>query len=375
MWRNRFVYFAVLLAAITFAVFYEGYISLYLLRVIISLPIISLLGSLPSILAARLSVTADTTAAHRGDEVPLKILLISKLPYFSGRCAVTLEITNRFGDDFCTERLSLPFGCRAVTVVHRVGSSACGRLVCRLKKPCTTDCLGLFSIPIRFEKSHCEISFYPVVCGAQLGLRQNIVADETGERYSLTHPGDDPTEIFGFREYREGDRISRINYKLSEKLGKTIVKEYSQPATGRRAVLLSLGGERAEIEAQLDALATLADFLIENGGFTLALCGDCNCVFSGEITATAELLTVLDIIFDCGKNLPKTGGVLNLTGVSHTVYICDRPSAVVIGALPQGEVTVLHTKPMPQGADLPNGARVVQLACGDIKPSLNQLEI
>ena len=35
------------------------------------------------------------------------------------------------------------------------------------------------------------------------------------DSYSTIKGGDDPSEVFAIREYREGDRLQRIHWKLS----------------------------------------------------------------------------------------------------------------------------------------------------------------
>jgi hypothetical protein len=49
------------------------------------------------------------------------------------------------------------------------------------------------------------------------------------EYYSQIKSGDDPSEVFSIREYREGDRIQRIHWKLSSKQNQLMIKEFSNP--------------------------------------------------------------------------------------------------------------------------------------------------
>ena len=47
--------------------------------------------------------------------------------------------------------------------------------------------------------------------------------------YAADRPGDDPSELYDIREYRAGDRISRIHWKLSERGEEVYVKEGGLP--------------------------------------------------------------------------------------------------------------------------------------------------
>ena len=44
-------------------------------------------------------------------------------------------------------------------------------------------------------------------------------------RYSGSRPGDDPGETFDIREYREGDSIRQIHWKLTGKMDRLIIRE------------------------------------------------------------------------------------------------------------------------------------------------------
>ena len=55
------------------------------------------------------------------------------------------------------------------------------------------------------------------------------VSGDSDDLFSPNKPGDDPTEIFGIREYAGGDKIRNIHWKLSAKIGELMVKDYSLP--------------------------------------------------------------------------------------------------------------------------------------------------
>ena len=50
-----------------------------------------------------------------------------------------------------------------------------------------------------------------------------------GDDYEKNRSGDDPSEIFQIREFREGDRISKVHWKMSARMGGLMTKEYSMP--------------------------------------------------------------------------------------------------------------------------------------------------
>lgn len=60
------------------------------------------------------------------------------------------------------------------------------------------------------------------------------------EAMLLPKPGSDQTELLNIREYLEGDRISRIHWKLSNKYDELMIKEYASPLYYYPLVLLDL---------------------------------------------------------------------------------------------------------------------------------------
>ena len=86
-------------------------------------------------------------------------------------------------------------------------------------------------------------SAWPVFGGAGVLRWENIFTGEKGEiplstregfdmesfRYSGSRPGDDPGETYDIREYRSGDSIRQIHWKLSGKLDDIMIREKSFP--------------------------------------------------------------------------------------------------------------------------------------------------
>lgn len=67
---------------------------------------------------------------------------------------------------------------------------------------------------------------YPVAMEIQSAFR--YFGDESGLYYE-DEEGSDPSEILEIREYRLGDRLQKIHWKLSQRTDTLMVKEYSEP--------------------------------------------------------------------------------------------------------------------------------------------------
>ncbi len=60
------------------------------------------------------------------------------------------------------------------------------------------------------------------------------------QRFYRDRVGDDPSEVFQVRDYRIGDRLSRVDWKLTAKSQKLMVKDYSFPIIDRTVILVDM---------------------------------------------------------------------------------------------------------------------------------------
>lgn len=118
-----------------------------------------------------------------------------------------------------------------------IESPHCGKLSVDIHKLCLKDPLGLFRRRKQLH-SHASILILPNTFEPSIELQVPDAADLNSDEYSTLFSGDDPSELFGIRDYREGDPLRSIHWKLSEKYDRTIVKEMSRPVAN--AILLVL---------------------------------------------------------------------------------------------------------------------------------------
>jgi len=382
MLRNRLAYLMVLAGASLFFLCFNGYLSLYVLRLTLALPLISLLVSLPGILGARLKLTAGPGAVRKGQGLSLRLTIDNRLPLVSGRSYVTLTVCNTLTGETQEERFAFTAGRKALTISHKLTSSSCGRVVCRLSKARSCDYMGLFVLPMRLGgRPECAVLFYPAVYRPVLFLDQVSMPDGDGERYSQNRPGDDPSEIFDLREYREGDKLSRIHWKLSRKAGNTLVKEFGLPVSDHIFFLLELNGSGVETDALLDAFASLSAFLSEREaahriGFRSRKSNGLTVL---EIAGAEDFRPALDALLLTGTQLPLSAvrkEELPL-GVSHVIYLCHRPDAAVLDGLrdcmPSARISVLigTEEPSEWKGELPGNAEVTVIRPENVLEGLN----
>lgn len=98
-----------------------------------------------------------------------------------------------------------------------------------LKKIKIYDLTGIFCITKKVGQS-CNVMIFPELISVGVHVSEhtrNFFGE--AEIYDDFHPGDDPSEIFGVREFRAGDKMQSIHWKLSAKSDGLLVRENSQP--------------------------------------------------------------------------------------------------------------------------------------------------
>lgn len=143
-----------------------------------------------------------------------------------------------------------------------------GNVSCSLKKVRVCDPLGLFCCAGRVSAAEVSFSIMPMLSEiAETPFRHNPYAYIEEEEYSTVKPGDDPSELFGTREYRPGDRRNRIHWSLTAKQDELIVKELGLPVECASLVLLDMVRTEndEEITTLFEAAFSLSEHLARNG--------------------------------------------------------------------------------------------------------------
>ena len=115
-------------------------------------------------------------------------------------------------------------------------------------------------IKMNAEKSICVLPSEVIV---NQRLREGGFRLFENETVLLHKPGDEPTDILDIREYKEGDRLSRVHWKLTEKQDQLMIKEYMRPLYYYPIILFDLRIPTATDKLQrMDILCTTLQSLV-----------------------------------------------------------------------------------------------------------------
>ena len=254
MLRNWLVYLLGLAGALVFHIYYFGWYSWFVLVLAVALPWFSLLVSLLAMLRTRLRM--DAPALLTRNEAAYVTLRAGNgflpQPLCRFRLTITAVMTG--------ERRSLRQSTQSQGSWYvPLDTSHAGAYLCQVEKARVFDYLGLFRLPVR-APAPVETVIRPVPREpARLpNLRHFLV------RQLKPKPGGGFSEEHELRDYRPGDSMREIHWKLSVKTDRTIVREAQEPVRGLTLLTFDLRGTPGRVDATLEELLWLSQWLLDH---------------------------------------------------------------------------------------------------------------
>lgn len=249
MLRNRLIYLTALIAVTVFFGFFYAWFSEFLWYLVLALPLISLLVSIPAMLRLELTTEAPPSVP-RGNPVQLHLRTHCFLP--RPRCRFRLRVTLYQSGQSKTYKVR-PSSHHMLLDIPTAHS---GQILCGVDKAWVYDYLGLFRFPRRW-KQETEILVLPQAAPpAQLpGITQlaPVVFRSKPGGFSEYHE---------LRDYRPGDSMRQIHWKLTAKADRAIVRDPQEPE--HKPILLTL-----DLPMDLDLLDRVLDHTLFMSGWLL----------------------------------------------------------------------------------------------------------
>lgn len=242
-------------AALLFYVMFTGWLAGYVLALVILVPVMSLLLSLPGILGLRVSLRPDA-GGRRGQPVKLALLARNRARLPVGRVAARFVFENRLTGERAKEAVHFPLGCGDEALGRLFAAPNCGVVECRAQFLRAYDLLGLFPVPLRPVPTVSMLvrpdpSGRPPLGMAQDALGENTIRQEKG--VSL--------EDYSVRDYREGDTLRSVHWKLSSKLEQLVVRQAEGGQQADLLLLFDCWGTPERLNLLLERLAACSAYL------------------------------------------------------------------------------------------------------------------
>ena len=283
MATNRMLYLGLLALSVTFYFASKIWFSWLLLVLVLALPILSLLCSLPVMLTCRLTVRAPDTV-EQGENVSLRIGItaVRFLPLPEVRIRLNLRTRDQDKDLRFLSHLSRAGGLLALSTDH------CGFIAPEFRRGWVYDALGLIRLPLRMPQTH-PIAILPPPVQPDIMPR----LESFFQQQMKPKPGSGFSEQHDHRAYRPGDPVKSIHWKLSLKSDTLVVREPLEPV--RRKIILAVRTPRG-IDERAETLGTfryLCGWMLEHGVVFEAAWMEDGKLRQAPINTEEDLLSVL----------------------------------------------------------------------------------
>ncbi len=255
---RRILYGLILIAALLFQITNDNYLAPVLLALTLGLPVLSLLVSLPIICTCRLSLQGETSGIPRGQEAEWYIVPTLRFRLPLPRLKVLAVEENLLTGTKTQQTLTVNGVAHQTPAGLPVRTTHCGLLELRLKKVRAYDLLGLFAIPLpKPEPIRVLVEPIPLDPGPL------NIPEGWGARSA---PGSAPKrshgEDYDLREYRPGDPMRTVHWKLSSKWDDLIVREPAETVAPLPVLSFDWFGTPDRLDAVLDKLVGYSKALL-----------------------------------------------------------------------------------------------------------------
>ena len=261
MLRRRVCYAALLLGAVLFQIFFRFYLSTFTLVLVVLLPGLSVLLSLPGLLNCALLLSSGGDVP-RGGEGVFTLRAAGRGPFPLPPVKVLLSWTNQLTGQGGQFVRTLRPGEEGAETALTVPLPHCGRVVCRVERAAACDLLGLFPLPVPGRPAAALLS---LPRPAETAAPEELDAPRAGGAALKPRPGGGPGEDYDLRDYRPGDPLRAIHWKLSSKKDELVVRETLEPRQAAIILTYDHFGPAAALDEVFDRLCALSRLLLERG--------------------------------------------------------------------------------------------------------------
>ena len=235
MGRARRVYALLLAAALGLWMFYWDYIAYLLFAVLAVVPLV--LWGIAWLTAAcvRIRFEEGQPLVLRGQAGTFGIRVQNLCFFCAPSVRLTVSLRHSLLGTVRREVFVFPLDGRSdQRLTADVCAEHCGNVELCVEKAAIYDFLGLTCAVRSFRKregARIRVCFFPETFPLEPALNVQFREDPEGQRYDPWRYGSDPSQTVDYHEYREGEEMRRVHWKLSAKLDRIMLRDLASPAS------------------------------------------------------------------------------------------------------------------------------------------------
>ena len=250
---RRIVYVLILLSALMAQLFDVGYLVHFLFFLILLLPVAGLLLSLPAMLGCQPKLVLRASVIQRGSRASWYLTAENRFSLPLARISCRFQLRSAMTGETKSFHISETGVFPGLMIPLNVPTDHCGRIECRVRNIWICDCLGLFAFPVK-PPAPVSLLVGPVPVKPDL-----VVLPQQRGTLLPAPKGRAPTgEEYDLRDYRPGDNIRSIHWKLSAKRDQLIIRELMASCKPLPVLTFDHYGPLDQLDGIIDRLAALS---------------------------------------------------------------------------------------------------------------------
>lgn len=201
---------------------------------------------------------------EQGKKTEMMVVVKRRYPFLGAKLKGIFVRKNTISDSRKRLKLSgIASSGKKAELFCDVPGKHCGGMEYTLKKARIYDLTGFFYLTKWCrQKAVCYVMPQIYETSVIVTERARNFMSEA-EVYDERMPGPDVSEVFDIREFREGDKIQSIHWKMSARMDELMVKENSLPLGCPVVLLFDRTTDEAEMDGILTVTATISCALVE----------------------------------------------------------------------------------------------------------------
>ena len=269
MYKGLIAYIASFIVVIIIWSLALGYFPFLICLLFLSLLLVSFILSFDSMRKSEISFAVVSSIIQKGQNIQLHITRTQTSHIPCGHMIVSYQIYDSF--DRCLYNRKLYLKSTITNLTMRMNSIGAYRIV--VNKVYNFDILQCVAFKHRCNQE-CQFYVFPILNESYAHLEEGIGFYEDSLDYSQYHKGQDYSEVFNLRKFREDDSLKHIHWKATMKKNEVYVKEGGQPII--KKILLAVQWQESldSYNLSLERFYSMCLMLLKRGIDFEILCPD-----------------------------------------------------------------------------------------------------
>ena len=204
-------------------------------------------------------VAVPIGVAEPGQEITIEVHVHNRMPVAITKLRYEIVTRNLFlNDKYKTKLYGESVNPGDNVLQFTMIPQEAGNYEVELRRIWYYDLMGTLCLHKRIRRS-ATVEVNPTLCAIPVALTEPTRSFfGESENYDEFRGGEDPSETFQIREFRDGDKLQKIHWKLSAKMDDLVVKEDSEPKSSPVVLFLDYVLPRDKKSDKVDAFLGVA---------------------------------------------------------------------------------------------------------------------